>query len=79
MTCKVYKKYNAGKTVHRFRYDGITSDRKFLRGEKIKQKSLHEHILEDDLHSFKEDISIRLIDITDPSDSHKRALPDENH
>ena len=47
-------------------------DRKFLRGEEIKQKSLHDHILEVDPHSFEEDISICLIDITDTSDPHKR-------
>ena len=41
-------------------------------GEEIKQKSLHEHFLSDSHQSFKEDVSICLIDNTDPSDPHKR-------
>ena len=48
------------------------SGRKFLRGEEIKQKSLHEHLLEDTHQSFQEDVSICLIDKTDPSDPRKR-------
>ena len=48
------------------------SDRKFLKGEEIKQKSLHEHFLSDGHQSFEEDVSICLIDKTDPSDPHKR-------
>ena len=75
MTCKVCKKQYAGKTVDRFRLrwnDYKESDRKFLIGEEIKQKSLHEHFLSDSHQSFKEDVSICLIHKTDPSDPHKR-------
>ena len=75
MTCKVCKIQNTGKTVDRFRlrwnnYKG--SNRKFLRGEEIKQKSLHEHLLSDSHQSFEEDVSIYLIDKTDASDLNKR-------
>ena len=48
------------------------SDRKFLRGEEIKQKSLHEHFWSDSHQSFEEDVSICLIDKTDLSDLHNR-------
>ena len=75
MTCKVCKKQYTGKTVDRFRLrwnNYKESDRKFLRGEEIKQKSLHEHVLSDSHQSFEEDVSIYLIDKTDPSDPHKR-------
>ena len=74
LTCKVCKKQYTGKTVDRFRLrwnNYKESDRKFLRGEEIKQKSLHEHFLSDS-ESFEEDVSICLIDKTDPSDPHKR-------
>ena len=56
-------------------YDGNNykqSDRLFLRGEEIKQRSLHEHFLSDGHQSFEEDVSICLIDKTDTSDPHKR-------
>ena len=75
MTCKVCKKQYTGKTVDRFRLrwnNYKESDRKFLRGEEIKQKSLHEHFLIDSHQSFEEDVSICLIDKTDHSDPHKR-------
>ena len=75
LTCKVCKKQYTGKTVDRFRLrwnNYKESDRKFLRGEEIKQKSLHEHFLSDSHQSFEEDVSICLIDKTDPSDPHKR-------
>ena len=48
------------------------SDRKFLRGEEIKQKPLHEHFLGEVHQSFEKDISNFLIDKTDTSDPHKR-------
>ena len=48
------------------------SDRKFLRGKEITQKSLHEHFLSDDHQSLDEDISICWINNTDPSDPHKK-------
>ena len=75
LTCKICKKQYTGKTVARFRLRGNNykeSDRKFLRSEEIKQKSLHEHFLSDSHQSFEEDVSISLIDKTDPSESHKR-------
>ena len=53
LTCKVCKKQYAEKTVDRFRLRWTNykeSDRKFLRGEEIKQKSLHEHFLSDSHH-----------------------------
>ena len=71
---KVCKKRYTGKTVDRFRlrWNGYKeSDWKFLRGEEIKQKSLHEHFWSVSHQSF-EDVSIYLIDKTDPSDLHKR-------
>ena len=75
LTCKVFKKQYTGKTVDRFRLrwnNYKESDRKFLRGEEIKQKSLYGHFLSDSHQSFEEDVSICLIDKTDPSDPHKR-------
>ena len=65
MTYKVCKKQFAGKTVDRFRLrwnNYKESDRKFLRGEEIKQKSLHDHFLSDGHQSFETDVSIYLID-----------------
>ena len=75
LTCKLCKKQYTGKTVDRFRLrwnNYKESDRKFLRGEEIKQKSLHEHFLSDSHQSFEEDVSICLVDKTDPSDPHMR-------
>ena len=69
------EQHYAKKTVDRFRLrwnNYKESDTKFLRGEEIKQKSLHEHFLSDSHQSFEEDVSICLIDKTDPSDPHKR-------
>ena len=54
------------------------SDMKFLKGEEIKQKSLHEHFLSDSHQRFEEDVSICLIDKTDPSDPHKRVSVNQN-
>ena len=48
------------------------NDGAFLRGEEIKQKSLHEHFLKDDHHGFKKEVSICLIDKAQSSDPHKR-------
>ena len=45
---------------------------KFLRDEEVKQKSLHEHFLSDSHQNFEKDVSICLIDKTDPSDPHER-------
>ena len=76
LTWKVCKKQYTGKTVvERFTLRWIKykeSDRKFLRGEEIKQKFLHEHFLSDSHQSFEEHVRICLIDKTDPSDPHKR-------
>ena len=48
------------------------SDRKFLRGQEIKQKSSHEHFLRDGHQTFEEYVSICLTAKTDLSDPHKR-------
>ena len=74
LTCKVCKKQYTGKTVDRFRLRWSNykeSDRKFLPGEEIKQKSLHGYFLSDCHQSFEEDIIICLIHKTDSSDPHK--------
>ena len=63
MTCIVCKKLYTGKTVDRLRLwwkNYKESDRKFLRDEEIKQKSLHEHFLSNGYRSFEEDVNIRL-------------------
>ena len=55
LTWKVCKKQYAGKTVDRFRLrwnNYKESDRKFFRGEEIKQNSLHERFLSDNHLSF---------------------------
>ena len=75
LTCKVCKKQYTGKTADRFslrQNNYKESDRKFLRGEEIKQKSLHKHFLKDSHQRFEEDVSICLIDKTDHFDNHKR-------
>ena len=75
MTCKVCKKQYTGKTVDRFRLrwnNYKESDRKFLRGEEIKQKSWHEHFLSGSHQSFEDYFNICLTDKADPSDPHKR-------
>ena len=75
MPCKVHKKQYTGKTVDRFRSrwnDYKESDRKLLRSEEIKQKSLHQHFLSEGHQSFEDEVSICVIDKTDPSDPHKK-------
>ena len=75
-TCKICKKRYAEKAVERFRLRWTNykeSGRKFLKDEEIKQKSLHGHFLSDSHQSFEEDVSICLIDKTDPSDPHERV------
>lgn len=55
-TCNVFKKQYKGKTVDRFRlrwYNYKESNRKFLRGDEIKQKPLYEHFLKDGHHGFE--------------------------
>ena len=47
------------------------TDRKFLRGGEIKQKSLHEYFLRDVHQGFEEDDSFCLIGKTDLSGLHK--------
>ena len=47
------------------------SNKEFLTGKKIKQKSLHKHFLKNGHHGF-EDVGICLIDKTNASDHHKR-------
>ena len=71
---QVCEKQYTRKTTDRFRLQQKNykeSDRKFVRGEEIKQKSLHEHVLSDNHQSF-EDVCICLIDKTDLYDHHKR-------
>ena len=46
-------------------------DRKFLKDEEIKQKSLHDHFFRDDHHSLEEDVSICFSDKCDRSNPHK--------
>ena len=50
----------------------MENDRKFLRGEEIKQKSFFGNFLKDNHHAI-EDISICLVNKTDPSDPLKGA------
>ena len=69
LTCKICKKKYTGKTVNRltlYRNNYKESDRKSVTGEEIQQKSFHQHFLKDDHHSSEEDVSICLIDKTDP-------------
>ena len=72
---EVFKKQYTGKAVDRFRlqWNNYTeeSDRKFLKDEEIKQKSLHDHFFRDDHHSLEEDVSICFIDKYDRSNPHK--------
>ena len=71
LTCNVCGKQYTGKKVDKFRSwwkNYKDSDRAFLRGEEIKQKSLHEHLLKDDHHGFEKDVNIYLIDKTQSSD-----------
>ena len=49
------------------------TDWAFLRGEEIKQKFLHEHVLKNKHHGFEKDVSISLIDKTQSSDPHERG------
>ena len=75
LTCKVCKKQYTGKTVDKFRFrwnNYKESDKYFRNGKDIKQKFLHEHFSRDDHHGFEQDVSICLIDKTQPSDPHKR-------
>ena len=48
------------------------SSKKFLRGDEIKQKSLHEYFLKYGHHGLEEDFSISLTDRTDLSDHDRR-------
>ena len=63
LTCQVFKKQYTGKTIDTFWLPWNNykeSDRKFIRGEEIKQKSLDEHLLSDSHQNFEEDVSICL-------------------
>ena len=69
LTCKVCGKQYTGKTVDKFRSrwnNFKDSSRTFLRGEEIKQKFLHEHLLKDDHHCFEKVVSICVIAMADP-------------
>ena len=76
LTCNVCGKQYSGKKVDKLRSrwnNYKDSDRAFLRGEAINQKSLHEHFLKDDHHGFEKDINIYLIDKTQSSDPLKES------
>lgn len=69
------------RTIRKFRLHWNNyneGNRKFLRGGEIEQKSLHEHLLNNDRPSFEEDISICSIDNHDPPHSYQRVLLDED-
>ena len=69
---KVCEKQYTGKSVYRFRlrWDNYKEgDRKFLKGEEIKQNLCMSTFCH---QSFEEDVSICLIDKSDPYDPHKR-------
>ena len=75
LTHKIWNKQKTAKRVDRFRLwrnDCKECERKFFWGEEIKQKSLNEHFLRDGHQSFEEDVSLCLIDKTDPFDPYKR-------
>ena len=64
-------KYGKNNTQGKLRWNNCKeSDRKFLRGEEIQQKSLHEHFSSDGHQSF-EDVNICLTDKTDPSEYYR--------
>ena len=70
-----YVRNNIEDPVDRFRLrrnNYMENDRKFLRGEEIKQRSLSGHFLKDNHHAI-EDVSICLVNKTDPSDPLKGA------
>ena len=61
LTCKVCKKKYTGKTVGTFRLrwnNYKENDRRSLRCEEIKQKSLHDYFLREGHQSFEEDVNI---------------------
>ena len=69
LTRKVFRKQYTGKTVDKFRLrwnNYRENDRKAVRGEEVKQKFLHEHFLRADHQGFLQDVSITLIDKTQP-------------
>ena len=71
MKTRVSLKYSV--TGCRLRWNNsYETDRKFLRGGDIKQKSLHEYFLRDVHQSFEEDDSFCLISKTDLSGLYKR-------
>ena len=75
LTCNVCKKQHTGKIVVRFKSQWNNykeTDKKFLRGEQIKQKSSHEHFLRDGPQIFEKDVSTCLTDKTDHSDQYKK-------
>ena len=57
LTCELCKKQYTRKNVERFRLQWNNykeGDRKLLRDEEIKQKSLHKHFLTNDHQSFED-------------------------
>ena len=75
LVCKVCKKQYTGKTVAKFRLrcnNYKQSDKKFLRGEEIKQKFLYQHFLKEGRSGFIEYNGVCLIDNTQSSDPCKK-------
>ena len=69
MTCKVCNKQYVGQTCDRFRlrFNNYAScQRKAASGGNPPQNSFHQHFLQHDHNGFLEDISIKIIDKTDP-------------
>ena len=75
LTCNCCQKQYVGQTVDIFRNRGNNyknNARKFIRGEHCMQRHLHEHFTLPGTSGFLHDVSITLIDKTDPSCPTKR-------
>ena len=72
---KFVKSNTPVKRLINFDYVGTTTEKvtekQAIRGEEVKQKFIHEHFLRDDHQGFLQDLSITLIDKTQPSDPNK--------
>ena len=75
LTCKTCLKQYVGQTVDEFRYrwnNYKCNDKKYLKGQSCFQEHIFEHFNSPGHNGFLEDVSIILIDKTDPSDPEKR-------
>ena len=75
ITCNGCLKQYVGQTVDEFRYrwnNYKDNARKFERGEQCMQRHLYEHFNLPDHSGFFNDVSVTLIDKTDPTDPTKR-------